>query len=95
MPLKRDDLEAIRAVITSRTGEDFPGCGFCGQNELTLLNGVVNLVVSDWITPPQLALGDARVLPCVALICNVCGNTYLLNVSRLGLEPYFAPRRGV
>jgi hypothetical protein len=37
--------------------------------------------------PGRVVFGaSARVLPCVVLVCDNCGNTSLLAMSRLGLE---------
>ena len=58
-------------------------CPLCGTNTWTLADGFVALPVQEGFSAFEVG-GPA--LPCVALVCNNCGNTYLINVLNIGLR---------
>jgi hypothetical protein len=49
----------------------------------TLVDGYVAPLVQD--EPSGLFALGGKTLPCVAISCNSCGNTHLLNLLTLGL----------
>ena len=60
-----------------------PACPLCGTNAWTLADGFVALPLQGDFS--AFTVGGP-VLPCVALVCNNCGNTYLINVLNIGLR---------
>lgn len=63
-------------------------CSWCGTNKFTLTDGYVSLVIQDF-GATLLQLGG-QALPAVALTCQQCGNTVLLNLITLGLGDLLA-----
>jgi hypothetical protein len=57
-------------------------CWYCGDSRWTLGDGFVTLVLSYGSSPFQ---PSGNTLPSLALICQTCGNTVLLNLLVLGL----------
>ena len=76
--------EETRREILSTLHEriKIPACPLCGTNTWTLADGFVALPLQEGFSA-TFAVG---VLPCVALVCNHCGNTYLINVLNIGLR---------
>lgn len=60
-----------------------PACPLCGTNTWTLADGFVALPLQEDFF--AFAVGGP-VLPCVALVCKNCGNTYLINLLNIGLR---------
>jgi len=58
-------------------------CRQCGSNSWAV-EGFVLLSISD--QPGQLVLGGPS-LPTVSLVCNICGNTVLVNAIVAGVLP--------
>ena len=58
-------------------------CPLCGTNGWTLAEGFAPLALQGGFYGFQ--VGE-RVLPCVALVCNNCGNTHLINLLNIGLR---------
>ena len=78
-PEQRDRiLRAIEERLPGRVG-----CVLCGHGTLILVDTPMHL--TNW-PPDRIIFGyTARVLPCIVLVCDTCGNTHLLAMSRLGL----------
>jgi len=60
-----------------------PACPLCSTNKWTLADGFVALPLQPDFTAWTVG---GPVLPCVALVCNSCGNTYLINIMNIGLR---------
>jgi hypothetical protein len=60
-------------------------CPFCQTNNFTLSDGQVQLVVSEMGSTQYIVVGQLKTLPSIALVCQHCGNTLLLNMIVLGL----------
>ena len=73
--------ERIIAAVKSRLGV-ITRCPACDHKGWTLAGGLVFLSMSD--SSDTLMVGDNS-LPSVAMTCNHCGNTLLLNLRVLGL----------
>lgn len=75
-------LRIVRAI--DRRLEGSKGCGLCGRGPLTLVD--TPMYLSNY--PPGRVVFErrARVLPSIVLVCDHCGNSHLLAMSRLGLE---------
>lgn len=58
-------------------------CTLCQTNSWTLADGFAPLALQEDFA--GLTIGGPA-LPCVALVCNNCGNTYLINLINLGLR---------
>jgi len=60
-------------------------CPVCHVGRWTLLEGLIKLpIITEPKQFPNVVLGGASV-PLVALTCNHCGNTLLMNLMVLGL----------
>lgn len=59
-----------------------PRCSLCANNNWTLADGYVSLTLQDDLS--SWSVGGPS-LPSVALICNHCGKTELMNLLMLGL----------
>jgi hypothetical protein len=62
-------------------------CAVCKQNRWQMPDGFATIpLLNNYWT-------DARKsgLPCVALVCEVCGNTILINLIALGLQHLIGP----
>lgn len=81
MGFTEDDRSHILAALRSRiqTAE----CNLCRTTSWTLADGFVSVGIQNDLSSFQIG-GPS--LPCVALICNNCGNTCLINVMSLGLR---------
>lgn len=76
-----DLIERVKAHIDARWKRQ--GCMLCGENDWTLADGYTRLELSEFGGP---AVIGQRAVPCVAMVCNNCGNTVLLNLKILGLK---------
>ena len=78
--------EETRREILSTLHEriKIPACPLCGTNTWTLADGFIALPLQEGFSAFEVG-GPA--LPCVALVCNNCGNTYLINLLNIGLRP--------
>jgi hypothetical protein len=76
-----DRERVLRAIDARLAGRQ--GCVLCGHGTLTLVE--TPMYLSN--RPPNsfLSVPNIRVLPCIVLVCDICGNTHLLAMSRLGL----------
>jgi cytochrome c-type biogenesis protein CcmH/NrfF len=63
-------------------------CAVCQNQNWTVAEGMVALTLQERLG--ALTIGG-KVLPCVPLICNTCGNTILLNLKVLGLGDIAEP----
>ena len=75
-------MEAIREKLPH-----FGACNACHKGGWTLMDGFVHLQLSDDVL--QVPQPGASALPCVALLCNNCGNTMLFNIIMLGIGDVF------
>ena len=77
----------VAKQIWARFDEVAPNarCPLCGSEQFTVANGFVDISVLDKY-PTLLGPKGERGLPCAALICTICGNTFLLNLLTLKLE---------
>jgi len=57
-------------------------CPLCETNDWTLADGFLPLALQEDFYTHRVG-GPA--LPCVALVCNHCGNTHLINLLTIGL----------
>ena len=58
-------------------------CPLCGTNGWTLADGFAPLALQESFFGFRVG---GPVLPCVALVCNNCGNTHLINLLNIGLR---------
>ncbi len=87
MPLSQEEKERILQAVQQRVSQ-LGKCAICGHGQWTLADGYVVLSVQDNLAGALtggLPIG-ARGIPCVAIVCNHCGNTQLINVIALGLQ---------
>src|SRR3972149_4626219 len=82
------EQQRILSVIRSRVPA-LHGCAVCGHPNWTLADGIVAFAIQE--TPGVFTIGG-RTLPCVAIICNNCGNTHFLNVLVLGIGDLAEPK---
>ncbi|HEX9496407.1 MAG TPA: hypothetical protein VGA38_11680 [Candidatus Limnocylindria bacterium] len=95
--LTDEQWERINSAIREKV--KIKPCPLCGSTEeRVLINGIVpipvqlSLAVKDPDGAPVIGLGRAeRNLPSVALICQTCGDTSLLNAYALGLSDLVGP----
>ena len=86
MALAKDTQKQISQAVNERAGS-LRACTVCGHTSWTIADAVVTLA-------GQAPLGTInvgpfrpadRLLPSVALVCDNCGKTHLLNLLVLGL----------
>lgn len=82
MYLKPEVMERILGAMRERVPNWQP-CAVCAQSNWQVIDGLVRIAVADDLTGPA-GLGP-RAMPLVAVMCNICGNTVLLNLMILGL----------
>jgi hypothetical protein len=71
-------VEAVnRKIVGAR-------CPLCGSLQFTVAEGFVPIPIQNEF-PTIFASTSGRSLVAVALVCNQCGNTFLLNLNQLGL----------
>jgi hypothetical protein len=78
MPLAADDTQKLLAFINSRWKSKL--CLICGDNGWAI-HGVLQLGVSE----PRELVPAGQSLPCAAMVCQVCGNTVLVNLVVAGI----------
>ena len=67
-------------------------CPVCTSRKYTLVDGFVFLPIHaryqvlGWAPDPVKITSPSTTIPCIALVCNECGHTFLLNVITLGLQ---------
>lgn len=81
MALSPEQKNKILDRIKERT-RTVRSCVVCGNNKWELSDGFTFLTIQENLS--TLNLGG-RGQPCVAVTCNNCGNTNLLNLMVLGL----------
>lgn len=87
-----EDSARILQAIQERVPNVAP-CAVCGTRNFTLGEGFVRLDLSE-LHSSAIRIGGPA-LPSVALVCQNCGNTILLNLIVLGLTDLaVAPPRG-
>jgi hypothetical protein len=69
-------------------------CPYCGRDTLQLAEGfIIFSSVRDLSSNyGEAILSGGPALPCLALVCNNCGNTVFLNVIALGLRDMLRER---
>lgn len=72
-----EDYARIISAITAKAGV-IGRCELCGQQSHTLVDGIVTL--------PLIGEHANTIAPSVALVCNHCGKTTLINIVMLGLR---------
>jgi hypothetical protein len=80
--------EIVTRIIEHLPDKRMPNCPICGQNKWQFVPGFISLSLTANLG--QVALGGPN-LPCVAIVCGVCGNTVLMNTIVLGLEQIATP----
>lgn len=76
-------MPRIVAALKAKTGDrQFP-CFLCGREHWTIQAGYLVLPLSE---APQRTVMAGPCLPCVALMCQHCGQTVLLNLKLLGFK---------
>lgn len=78
-PEQRDRV--LKAIDERLAGRE--GCVLCGHGTLTLV--ATPMYLSDRLPNSFPSAPNIRILPCIVLVCDTCGNTHLLAMSRLGL----------
>jgi hypothetical protein len=83
--------QILRALALKAPRAGTSKCAGCGQTKWELLDGfVIDEVVDDPKTPVLYSIKRfapaSRRLISVGIVCQVCGNTLLFNVLKLGLE---------
>lgn len=81
-----------RERILRRVTERLPNlgtCVACRSNQWTLAEGFVAFPLQD--STGTFTLGGPT-MPCIAVVCNVCGNTLFLNAIVLGLTELLADK---
>lgn len=80
----------VMKAISERFGQNKAGpiCPICGQTQWGLqAGGLVHLTLQS-PSVQGVVLGGPQ-LPNIALVCEVCGNTHLLNLFVLGVADVF------
>jgi len=86
VPFTEDQRRRITEALKARTVAT--ACPVCLQHSpRTLVDGFVFLSLTP--VSGQIPIAGAASLPCVALVCQNCGNTDLLNALVLGLSDLF------
>jgi hypothetical protein len=81
---------AVRARILLAIQQRAPQlgtCPVCHKGPWTLVDQFVPIALSS--TPSSIELGG-QILPSIALVCQTCGNTQILNLLVLGLQDLWA-----
>ena len=81
MTLSQEARSEILAVLNDRIKGS--ACQLCHTSAWTLADGLVSVGLQEDFSAFQVG-GPA--LPCVALVCNNCGNTCLINLMTIGLR---------
>jgi hypothetical protein len=87
MTPEEDSARIIRAIYDR---VPLAKCSFCHAENFTLADGFVRLDLSEFRSS-VIKIGGVPSLPTVALICQKCGNTMLLNLMILGLGDLLQP----
>lgn len=82
MPFTHDQKDRVISAVSAKA-PTLGACPVCAHPEWTLADGFIFLAIQEPSGP--VVLGGPS-MPCVALVCNNCGNTVLLNVMTLGLR---------
>jgi hypothetical protein len=80
-----EDRKLILEALYKKAGKERIVCPVCGKWKWTMPDGFVSLKLLQnwyWNIPSNSSL------PCVALVCDTCGNTLLFNVASLGLTKF-------
>jgi hypothetical protein len=80
MPFSQEQLNAIIAAIQARA--PLQRCPYCHQQQWTCANGIVQVALLP--TPQAFAFTGSKI-PCVALVCNTCGDLRLVSLLTIGL----------
>lgn len=83
MPLTPQQQSQIITAFNQRIGGYTRPCAVCGATQYTLADGFLWFQLKSSL--PALQLGGPGI-PCVAIVCNNCGNTLFLNLITLGLQ---------
>ena len=75
--------ETRKEIIDALNQRLRPGkCPLCQTSAFTLADGFVPLALQEDFLAFR---AGGPILPCVALVCNQCGNTWLVNLLTIGL----------
>ncbi len=58
-------------------------CSLCGKDDFGVLTGVISLELQE-VYPSFFEKQKKGDLPCAALVCKTCGNTFLINLLIIG-----------
>jgi hypothetical protein len=89
MALSQYEQNQIIDAIKQRFPQ-MPRCSFCSNNNWTLADGYITLTLQEDLSSYNIG-GPS--LPSVALICNHCGKTELMNLLMLGLSHLVEAKR--
>jgi hypothetical protein len=82
--------------VTKRIADRFnsiaPGarCPLCKNAQFTVAHGLTVISMQNEY-PLFIGKGSGGEIPCAALVCNVCGNTNLINLITIGLGDLLKP----
>lgn len=91
MVFNPQEREQILRTVKERL-PNLGSCATCRSNEWTLADGVVAFPLQD--SAEAYALGGPT-MPCIAIVCKVCGNTLFLNAVVLRLTDLLAKKAAV
>jgi hypothetical protein len=80
--------QIIGALLEKLPERKLGACSVCSVTRWELLDAFAPISLSG---EPQLVNLGGQILPSIALICNNCGNTHLLNLNVLGLNHLLVP----
>lgn len=94
MPFTDEQRRHIAAAISEKRSKGAPPmvCPVCFTSNWTIGEGMVRLVIQD--DPSEITL-EGPSYPMVPLLCQNCGNTYLLNVFVLGIGELMDIKPGI
>jgi hypothetical protein len=81
MSLNPEEIARILERLQSKWAS--ARCPMCGTNQWLML-GHVTLTLGDSVGDLPMVV-RSQVMPCVAMICQTCGNTLLINIAIIGL----------
>jgi hypothetical protein len=85
---KEVEQRVLNAIAAKMPNLHVGACSICGTTNWVLANSYIMISVQDELS--SFAIGGPS-LPSVAIICQNCGNTHLMNLRMLGLDDLLKP----
>jgi hypothetical protein len=79
MPFTPEQMQQLIEILTPKLVEP---CASCGHNNFSIQGDIVMFPLQP--RPGMVSLGGPS-LPCLPVICTICGNTLFYNVFVLGV----------